>query len=307
MTSSPASGNGAPPPSTPPEVAPRRPDDPPRRPPDPTTGHDGGTRPEPPPVIPPRPVAPPRIRARPCPSCRAESPVDRRLCVRCGALLDPERPAGQVARPPWWRRILPGRERLPLSAGSRPGARAWRRPRLALPVFLVVLALVAWLARAQLSELFTFAEDSAGDPKPLHPTQVRASSQARSHRAQAAFDGFNNRYWAPAAPGSGTGQYLEAGFEHPVRLRKLLITSGSSAKPDEFLRQARPSEITVTLVSAQGERTTKDLHLDDTPGQQSFDVQGSDVTRVRLTVHAAYGARQDRRVAIAEVEFFGRQ
>jgi hypothetical protein len=183
----------------------------------------------------------------------------------------------------------------------------WRRPRLTLPVFLVVLVVAAWLGRAQLTELFTFAEDSTGDPKPLHPVRVRASSQTSSHRAQAAFDGLNNRYWAPAARGSGTGQYLEADFERPVRTRQLLVTSGISTKSDEFLSQARPSEITVILVSSQGEHTTRHLTLNDAPGQQSFAVRGADVTRVRLTVDAAYGSRPGRRVAIAEVEFFGRQ
>ncbi|MGW0883161.1 NADase-type glycan-binding domain-containing protein [Streptomyces sp. NPDC002671] len=222
-------------------------------------------------------------------------------------MLDPAQPPGQAPRPPWWRRILPSRERRPLAAGSRPRLRVRRRPRLTLPVLLIVLVVAAWLARAQLTELFNFAEDSTGDPKPLHPVHVRASSQAPSHRAQAAFDSLNNRYWAPAARGSGTGQSLEADFDRPVRLRELLVTSGISTKSDEYLSQARPSKITVTLVSSQGKHTTEKLNLNDAPGQQSFEVQGSDVTQVRLTVNAAYGTRPDRRVAIAEVEFFGRQ
>nr|WP_229888110.1 hypothetical protein [Streptomyces olivaceoviridis] len=292
--------------ATPSAVVPRRPDDPPHHPGE-APAHHTGTPAAPPPRMPPRPDAPPRRHGRPCPSCRAENPQERRLCVRCGTLLDPTRPPDQASRPPWWRRILPSRDPRPPAAGDRPRLRVWRRPRLTLPAFLIVLVVVAWLARAQLTELFTFAQDSTGDPKPLHPAHVRASSQASSHRAQAAFDGFNNRYWAPAARGSGTGQYLEADFEHPVRMRQLLVTSGISTKPDEFLSQARPSEITVTLVSSRGEHTTKNLSLNDAPGQQSFEVQGADVTRVRLTVDAAYGTRPDRRVAIAEVEFFGRQ
>ncbi|MGW1258297.1 discoidin domain-containing protein [Streptomyces sp. NPDC002513] len=139
---------------------------------------------------------------------------------------------------------------------QQPRLHVWRRPRLTLPVFLIVLVVAAWLARALLTELFTFAEDNSGTPKPLRPAHMRASSQAASHRAQAAFDGLNNRYWAPAAPGPATGQYLEADFERPVRLQKILITSGSSTKPDEYLSQARPSEITLTLVSSDGKHTT---------------------------------------------------
>lgn len=296
-------------------AAPVRPGDP--RPDGSGTGPDH--RPDPPdtaatasapaPSAPPRPSAPPPPVTRRCPACGRENPYDRRLCVGCGDLLDPAPAPTPDVAPPWWRRLVPGRRERPLAAGSRPRSRRrrWPRPRLTLPVLLLVLAAAAWLARSYLSDVLTFTEDRAGDPKPLHPVRVSASSESPAHRAQAAFDGFSNRYWAPAGRGSGAGQYLDAEFDRPVRLQKLLITSGSSAKGDEFLTQARPSEITVTLVSAEGERTTRAINLNDAPGQQSFDVRGSEVTRVRLTVGAAYGVRADRRIAVAEVEFFGRQ
>ncbi|BBJ38596.1 hypothetical protein SSPO_013140 [Streptomyces antimycoticus] len=288
-----------------PAAAPRRPGD---RLEDTDTGPDHRPgAPDEPPAAPPRPDAPPRRPGRPCPRCRADNPSDRRLCMRCGILLDSAPEPGRPRRLPWWRRIFRRDAQRPLAAGSRPTHRTWPRPRLTLPVLVLVLAAAAWFARSQLSEVFTFTQDQTGDPKALHPTAVRGSSQAPGHRAGAAFDGYNNRYWAPATAGPGTGQYLEADFDRPVRLRKLLITSGRSAKADEFLTQARPSELTLTLVTSENERTTKGVNLQDQPGQQSFDVHGSDVVRIRLSVDAAYGARSDRRTAIAEVEFFGRQ
>ncbi|MFD8285188.1 hypothetical protein ACFV47_39370 [Streptomyces solisilvae] len=303
----------APAPVPPPAARPEEPAAAPRRPGDPLddtgTGPDHRPdAPDAPPAAPPRPDAPPHRPGRPCPRCRADNPAGRRLCTRCGTLLDSGPPLPGPPRPlPWWRRIFRRDAQRPLAAGSRPRRRTWPRPRLTLPILVLVLAAAAWFARSQLSEVFTFTQDRTGDPKALHPTAVRGSSQAPGHRAQAAFDGYNNRYWAPAAAGPGTDQYLEADFDRPVRLRKLLITSGRSAKADEFLTQARPSELTLTLVDSEGERTTKGVNLQDQPGQQSFDVRGSDVVRIRLTVDAAYGARSDRRTAIAEVEFFGRQ
>lgn len=300
-------------PVPPPAARPEEPAAAPRRPGDPLD--DTGTGPDhrldgpdEPTAAPPGPDAPPHRPGRPCPRCRTDNPAGRRLCVRCGTLLDSGPPLPGPPRPlPWWRRIFRRDAQRPLAAGSRPRRRTWPRPRLTLPILVLVLAATAWFARSQLSEVFTFTQDRTGDPKALRPTAVRGSSQAPDHRAQAAFDGYNNRYWAPAAAGPGTGQYLEVGFDRPVRLRKLLITSGRSAKADEFLTQARPSELTLTLVDSEGERTTKGVNLQDQPGQQSFDVRGSDVVRIRLTVDAAYGARSDRRTAIAEVEFFGRQ
>ncbi|WP_431046350.1 discoidin domain-containing protein [Streptomyces sp. P1-3] len=283
----------------------------PRRPGDPLDGGPGsgpGHRPEeePAPSAAAAPIAAPRRSGRPCPRCRADNSADRNLCVRCGGLL--ETGAGPDASPlPWWRRLFRRRSDRVLEAGSRPRTRTWPRPRLALPLTLLVLAAAAWFARSQLDDVFSFTQDRTGKLEALRPKESRASSEASGHRAGAAFDGFNNRYWAPAEAGPGVGQYLEAEFEEPVRLRKVLITPGSSAKQDEFLLQARPAELTVTLFSADGKRTTEAVNLKDQPGQQTFDVRGSDVVRVRLTADAAFGARSQRRLAIAEVEFFGRR
>ncbi|MEU5611671.1 discoidin domain-containing protein [Streptomyces sparsogenes] len=292
-------------------AGPRRPGDlrdgPPDSGPDHRPGTPEATAAPATPSVPARPDAGPRRPGRPCPRCRADNPYDRRLCVRCGTLLDGT--SAQAAhRPlPWWRRLFRRGAQRPLTAGSRPRLSSRPRPRLMLPVVLLVLAAAAWFGRGQLSEVFVFAQDRTSDPKPLHADRFRGSTQAPGHPARAAFDGYNNRYWAPAAGGPGAGQYLEADFDQPVRLRKLLITSGSSAKEAEFLTQARPSEITVTLVSSEEAHSTRTVKLNDKPGQQTFDVPGTEVTRVRLTIGGAYGARSDRRVAIAEVEFFGRR
>ncbi|MFC4496798.1 hypothetical protein ACFPA8_21940 [Streptomyces ovatisporus] len=194
-----------------------------------------------------------------------------------------------------------------MAAGSRPRHRILPRPRIALPLVLLLLAVVAWLSRAQLAEFFDFARDSTGKPEALQVTGPTASSSAPGHRPAAAFDKLSNRYWAPARAGTFTGHYVRASFEKPVRLHKLLITPGTSAKQDEYLKEARPSHITLTLLQESGERTTKSLRLKDQAGDQSFDVRGSDVVQVTVAVEDAYGARPARRPAIAELEFFGRR
>ncbi|WP_437441674.1 NADase-type glycan-binding domain-containing protein [Streptomyces cavourensis] len=72
----------------------------------------------------------------------------------------------------------------------------------------------------------------------MPPAAYRASSEAGEHPA-AAFDGFNNRYWAPEKAGDGVGQYLETDFAQPVRMMKIVVFSGTSARKDEFLRTSR--------------------------------------------------------------------
>ncbi|MFD8686630.1 discoidin domain-containing protein [Streptomyces sp. NPDC059651] len=237
-----------------------------------------------------------------CPNCRTENAPHRTLCVHCALLLDPGPPPDP--RPPWWRRILrrgPGKTHL---AGTRP-RRARRRPRVVLPVVLLLLTVGVWFALPHLSGLLGFAKEETGAPEAVVPSAFRSSSAVSGHPAAAAFDGFNNRYWAPRESGDGRGQYLECSFTQPVRLLKMVVFSGTSARKDEFLTQARPATIAVILTSDDGKETRRTIRLADQAGQQTFDVRGSDTVGVRLAVESAYGTGEGRRVAVAEVEFFG--
>ncbi|WP_326698799.1 discoidin domain-containing protein [Streptomyces sp. NBC_01754] len=190
------------------------------------------------------------------------------------------------------------------AAGSRP-RRGWRRPRLALPLVLLAVAAGVWFALPHVPGLLGLAKEETGAPEAVPPSAFRGSSEASGHPAAAAFDGFNNRYWAPRKPGDGAGEYLECDFAQPVRVTKVVVFSGTSALKDEFLTQARPARITVTLTSEDGEETSRTIRLRDQAGQQTFDVRGADTVRARLTVDSAYGTGEGRRTAVAEVEFFG--
>ncbi|MFD5893126.1 NADase-type glycan-binding domain-containing protein [Streptomyces sp. NPDC060366] len=252
------------------------------------------------------PPTPPATAGTPvvCPHCRTENTPDRTLCVRCALLLDPGPPP--AIRPPWWRRILSRGPRQSPVAGTRP-RRGWRRPRIGLPIVLILLAVGIWFALPHLSGLFGVAKEETGKPESVPPTECRASGAAEGHPAGAAVDGFNNRYWAPKETGDGIGEFLECDFAQPVRLTKLIVFSGTSARKDEFLTQARPAGVTVLLTSRDGELTTRTIRLRDQAGEQTFDLRGSETVRARFTVNSAYGTGKDRRIAVAEVEFFGRR
>lgn len=86
--------------------------------------------------------------------------------------------------------------------------------------------------------------------------------------------------------------------------------SRSRAAADRRLRARTgpdpPARLTVPLTSRDGERTTRAIRLRDQAGEHTFNPRGSETVRVRFTVESAYGAAKDRRIAVAEVEFFGR-
>ncbi|MGY3681529.1 discoidin domain-containing protein [Streptomyces sp. TE33382] len=172
---------------------------------------------------------------------------------------------------------------------------------------LLLVAVGIWFALPYLPGLFGFAKEETGTPESVPPSVFRSSSAVPGHPAGAAFDGFNNRYWAPKEAGDGAGEYLECEFAQPVRVMKVVVFSGTSARKDEFLTQARPARLTVVLTGKDGKETRRTLRLRDQSGQQTFDVRGSDTVRARLTVDSAYGTGEGRRVAVAEIEFFGRR
>ncbi|MFD4376713.1 discoidin domain-containing protein [Streptomyces sp. NPDC058486] len=255
--------------------------------------------PGPAPEVPPAETGAPSVATVRCPGCGTGNDVERTLCVRCALPLAPG--PGPVAPPPWWRRLLRREGRQAPLAGTRP-RRAWRRPRVVLPLVLVLLACGVWFGLPHAGRLLGLAREETSPPESLPPSAVRASGALKGHPATAAFDGFTNRYWAVAKAGAT----LEADFGAPgVRVTKLVVFAGTSAKKDEFLTQARPARIVVEVVSADGDVSTRRITLKDQPGQQTFDLRGSGVTRIRVTPETAYGSARGRHLAVAEVEFFG--
>ncbi|MGW2047754.1 NADase-type glycan-binding domain-containing protein [Streptomyces sp. NPDC001858] len=244
-----------------------------------------------------------------CQACAHANPRTRTLCLRCGAVLSA--PVVTEERLSWWARLLRRlrrRKTRRLAAGQRPPVRAWRRPSLAIPLTLVLLLVGGYFVRPHLGSLIDDLRNQTAKPTPVNPKFADASSNRKDHGPNLAFDGANNTYWAPAPAGAGAGEDLEARFEQPVTLQKVIIHIGVSINKDEFLKQARPSVLDVELVEADGTVEKKQLKLEDKPGPQTLDLRGTNVSTVRFIIRSSFGVEGGtRHSAILEVEFFGRR
>ncbi|WP_229403217.1 zinc ribbon domain-containing protein [Micromonospora okii] len=230
-----------------------------------------------------------------CPACGTGNPRGRAFCRRCGGSLLAA--AGPAAAVPWWRRLRWPRR--------RPGRGLLRR-LLAVLVVLLLLAGAAWAVVRFGGPVVDAIRDRTAKPEAVLPTSVTASSEARGHPARSTVDGLNNRYWSPATDRPATGQYVELTFDPPIRLMDLIVHAGASPQQDEFVRQGRPAELTMTTWTRDGASRTERLRLTDRPGPQTFHRVRGGVARLRLTIGASYGEERGRRVALAEIEVFRR-
>jgi hypothetical protein len=245
----------------------------------------------------------------PCPWCSTPNPLDRHFCRRCAMLLT-LRP--DPAHLPWWRRLFHWFRRFGLRRGELPFA--GQRPRLRRGPG----RLVRWLGLAAVVGLLAFAADTwAGaavtDVKDhfahryrVFPTAFTASHSDPAHPVADLHDGYNNTWWGTGEAGDGAGTYVDATFDQQINLLDIIITPGAGVEQDAFTAQSRPESVKVTLLRASGTGTTTTITLADSPGPETFAIQGSDVVSVRLTIESAYlaASSSSSEVAIAEVEFF---
>jgi hypothetical protein len=245
----------------------------------------------------------------PCPWCSTPNPLDRHFCRRCAMLLA-SRP--QPAHLPWWRRMLQWcrgfgwRYRELPYAGQRP--RLHRGPgRLERWLVLAaVVGLVAFAADTWAGAAVTNVKDHFAHRYRVFPTTFEASHSDPAHPVGDLHDGYNNTWWGTGEPGDGAGVYADATFDQPINLLDIIITPGAGVEQDAFTAESRPESIKVTLLSANGSTTNTTITLADSPGPETFAIQGSGVVSVRLTLESAYLAEPSSgaEVAIAEVEFF---
>jgi len=245
----------------------------------------------------------------PCPWCSTPNPLDRHFCRRCAMLLalrpDP-------AHLPWWRRLFNWcrrfgwrRRELPF-AGQRPRLRRGPGRLVRWLVLAAVVGLVVFAADTWAGAGVTNVKDHFAHRYEVFPSTFTASHSDSAHPVADLHDGYNNTWWGTGEAGDGAGAYVDATFDQQINLLDLIITPGAGVEADAFTSESRPESVKVTLLDANGNSTSTTITLDDSPGPETFAIQGNDVVSVRLTLESAYLAESQSatEVAIAEVEFF---
>ncbi|WP_242432841.1 zinc ribbon domain-containing protein [Streptomyces sp. Root1310] len=265
------------------------------------------------PVLPGRPVADrPQVRAPgpvqgeqygvACPWCATPNNPDRHFCVRCAMPMTLEDRSS--IRLPWWRRLFNRNGASPW-AGDRPRLRRTFDRILSWVVAAVVLTLVI-VAAMNTPEAIQATRDHFAKRAPVAPDSFAASRSYPGHKPELAFDKINNSWWGPGVSQSGEGEWIEARFDEPTRLLDLIITSGTSVRPDQLNQSALPHRLKATITLKDGKTTTREITLDQSSGGQRRAFRVGDVTKVRFTIESSYMASGSKQVSIAEIEFFGR-
>ncbi|MGY4742956.1 NADase-type glycan-binding domain-containing protein [Streptomyces sp. ATMOS53] len=264
------------------------------------------------PVLPGRPVADrPQVRAPgpvqgeqhgvACPWCATPNNPDRHFCVRCAMPMTLEDRSS--IRLPWWRRLFNRNGETPW-AGDRPRLRRTFDRIVSWLVAAVVLTLVI-IAGVNTPDAIQATRDHFAKRAPVTPDSFAASRSYPGHKPELAFDKLNNTWWGPGVSQSGEGEWIEASFDQPTRLLDLIITSGTSIRPDQLDDSALPHRIKATITLKDGKTTTRELTLDQSAGGQRRAFRVGEVTKVRFTIESSYSVSGSKQVSIAEIEFFG--
>ncbi|MGC9438917.1 NADase-type glycan-binding domain-containing protein [Streptomyces sp. WG5] len=267
------------------------------------------------PVLPGRPDADrPQVRAPahqpdiangpPCPWCSTPNRPDRHYCARCAMPLD-RTDEHTTAPAPWWRRLFGGRRSETPWAGDRPRLRrVFDRIGTWITV-LVVITLVV-LGFVYIPDGIQATRDHFAKRAPVSPDRITASRSFTGHNPELIIDKRSNTWWGPGVSESGQGEWVEVHFTEPTRLLDLIITPGTSTKADKLTESALPHRVNATITMKDGTTKTRDIILDQGAGGQRRPFRVGEVTKIRFTIESAHAASDNKQVAIAEIEFFGR-
>lgn len=146
----------------------------------------------------------------------------------------------------------------------------------------------------------------------LEPASVTASSEfsksGETHVAWDAFDGRSDSVWCPAAkkpPESGKGEWLEATFAKPQKVRQIRVVPGYDATSEKYgdLFVANAHVKTLRIDVDGGKSITKEIG----EGERvvTIDALDGEVAKLRFTVDDVWPGKKWQDLSISEIEIIG--
>jgi len=255
-----------------------------------------------------------------CGDCGEGNPPARKFCSRCGTTLA----AADVAKTPWWRKLVPHRRRKAMEAGERPwkskdGKQKRRRGiggvfmalfAKARPLIAAALLLVG-LVYGVSPDLRGRVNASIGDARasvmskirknyaPLAPIEVTATSAVDGSPVTLAVDSNTVTSWI--APGTDAEPTLVARFDEPIDLERIKIWNGSA---NGFKEHERIQAIHFVFDTGQ----SYDLEILDLPDGKDYEVKnGSGIRSVEVHVVGTYSSLSSEDLGLSEIEFLIRR
>ncbi len=255
-----------------------------------------------------------------CGDCGEGNPPARKFCSRCGTTLA----AADVAKTPWWRKLVPHRRRKAMEAGERPwkskdGKQKRRRgiggvfmalfakarPLIAAALLLVGLVYgVSPDLRGRVNASIGDARDSVMSKirknyAPLAPIEVTATSAVDGSPVTLAVDSNTVTSWI--APGTDAEPTLVARFDEPIDLERIKIWNGSA---NGFKEHERIQAIHFVFDTGQ----SYDLEILDLPDGKDYEVKnGTGIRSVEVHVVGTYSSLSSEDLGLSEIEFLIRR
>ncbi|MFJ7063069.1 NADase-type glycan-binding domain-containing protein [Streptomyces microflavus] len=254
-----------------------------------------------------------------CGSCGQGNAPTRKFCARCGFELR----EAQVARTPWWRRLLRRRqgprvvelgtgngqqdESVPAPEGRL--AAFWSRVKFVLGIVFCLSAMLY----ASYAPFRSMVNERAAEVRktvtgliesyysPVRPAEVVGPS-AKGRGAEHLIDLNTASYWSVPYTKPIAGQRRKAvlvvKFDRLVKLDQLIVTAGAG---DAFTQHGRPRQMVLTFTNGKEMR----MDLQDSAKPQKFTLEHGLATKtVKIDFTDVYPSDKGKDVAVAELEFF---
>ncbi len=134
---------------------------------------------------------------------------------------------------------------------------------------------------------------------PIRPVSVQGPrTTAADHPPKAAFDTFKNTSWT-APWEENKAPTLAVQLDHPVALRKVIVTNGDARN---FAAYIRPAVLKFTYSNEKSDV----VQLTDTAGPQQVALRNAvGVSSLKVSVVNVYPAEGAKLLALSEIELFG--